>query len=75
LGRMILVGTRSATIAIVAATDVTEAVKRRSNPWSRFIDLDGNMLAALYDVWRYAREWNGCPIQCWHGFTTGAPSC
>jgi hypothetical protein len=66
LGQMILVGTRLATIAIVAATDVTEAVKRRSNPWSRFIDLDGNILAALYDVWRCAREWNGCPIRCWH---------
>jgi hypothetical protein len=59
---MILVGTRLAMIAIVAATDVTEAGKRRSNPWSRFIDLDDETLAALYDVWRCAREWNICPI-------------
>jgi hypothetical protein len=63
---MILVGTRLATIAIVAATDVTEAVKRRSNPWSRFIHLDGDTLAVLYDVRRCAGEWNGSPIRCWH---------
>jgi hypothetical protein len=63
---MILVGTRLATIAIMAATDVTEAVKRRLNPWSRFIELDDDTLAALYDVWRCASEWNGCPIRCWH---------
>jgi hypothetical protein len=66
LGRMILVGTRLATIAIVAATDVTDAVKRRSNPWSKFIELDDDTLAALYDVRRCARGWNGCPIRCWH---------
>jgi hypothetical protein len=53
-------------MAIVAATDVTEAVKRRSNPWSKFIELDDDTLAALYNVWRCAREWNGCPIRCWH---------
>jgi hypothetical protein len=47
LGRMILVGTRLATIAIVAATNVTKAVKRRWNPWSRFINLDGETVAAL----------------------------
>jgi hypothetical protein len=62
LGRMILVGTRLARIAILAATDVTEAVKRRLNPWSKFIELDDDTLAALYDVWRCFREWNGCPI-------------
>jgi hypothetical protein len=53
LGRMILVGTRLATIAFVAATDVTEAVKRRLIPWSRFIDLDGETLAAFFYTKRY----------------------
>jgi hypothetical protein len=66
LGRSILVGTRLTTIAIVVATEVTEASLRRGNPWSKFIDLDDDTMAALYDVWGMAKEWNGCPICCWH---------
>jgi flagellar motor component MotA len=34
LGRLILVGTRLATIAIVATTEVSDAVKKRFSPWS-----------------------------------------
>jgi hypothetical protein len=66
LGRSILVGTRLTTIAIVVATEVTEASLRRDNPWSKYIDQDDNTMAALYDFWGMAKEWNGCPIHCWH---------
>jgi hypothetical protein len=53
LGRSILVRTRLATIAIVAATEVSDAVKKRSSPWSKFIDVKDDIFAALYDVWKY----------------------
>jgi hypothetical protein len=66
LGRSILVGTRLTTIAIVVATEVTEASLRSGNLWSKFIELDDDTRAGLYDVWGMAKEWNDCPIGCWH---------
>jgi hypothetical protein len=70
LGRSVLIGTRLATIAIVVATEVSKAAKKRANPWSKTIRVEDDTFAALYDVWNFAEEWNGCPIRCWHmGFT------
>jgi hypothetical protein len=65
-GRSILVGTRLATMAIVAATEVSDVVKKRSSPWSKFFNIEDDIFAALYDVWTYMEDWNGCPIRCWH---------
>jgi hypothetical protein len=62
----VLVGTRLATIAIVAATDVLEASKKRQNPWSKKIRLDSDTLFALAEVARYMPLWKGWPICCWH---------
>jgi hypothetical protein len=66
LGSSILVRTHFATIAIVAVTDVSDADKKRGNPWNKFIDMDDDIFAALHDVWTLAGSWNGCPIRCWH---------
>jgi hypothetical protein len=66
LGRSILVGTRLATIAIVAATKGSEASAKRGSPWSKFIDVNDDIFEALQDVWQYMEEWNGCLICCWH---------
>jgi hypothetical protein len=66
LGRLILVKTRLAMIAIVAVTEVLDADKKRGNPWNKFIDVDDNIFAALHNVWTLAGSWNGCPIPCWH---------
>jgi hypothetical protein len=63
LGRSVLIGTRLATIAIVVAT---EAAKKRANPWSKTIRVEDYTFAALYDVWKLAEGWNGCPIRYWH---------
>jgi hypothetical protein len=66
LGRSVLIGTRLATIAIVIATEVSEAAKKRANPWSKTIRVEDDTFAALYDIWKLAEGWNGCPIRCWH---------
>jgi hypothetical protein len=66
LGRSVLVGTRLVTIQIVVATDVSEAVQRRGNPWSKWIEVEDDTFAALHDVWLNAAEWNRCPIKCLH---------
>jgi hypothetical protein len=63
LGRSVLVGTRLATIQIVVATEVSDAARRRENPWSKWIDVEDDTFAALHDVWLSASEWNGCPIK------------
>jgi hypothetical protein len=66
LGRSVLVGTRLATIQIVVATEVSDAARRRENPWSKWIEEEDDTFAALHDVWLSAAEWNGCPIKCLH---------
>jgi hypothetical protein len=66
LGRSVLVGTRLATIQIVVATEVSDAARRRENPWSKWIEVENDTFAALHDVWLSAAEWNGCPIKCLH---------
>jgi hypothetical protein len=66
LGRSILVGTRLATIAIVIATEVSEASKLRSSPWSKRIILDNDTLFALSEVLTGMTAWNRWPIRCWH---------
>jgi hypothetical protein len=66
LGRSVLVGTRLATIQIVVATEVSDASRRRENPWSKWIEVEDDTFAALHDVWLRAAEWNGCPIKCLH---------
>jgi hypothetical protein len=66
LGKSVLVGTRLAMITIMAATNVSDAVKKHGNPWSKFIDVEDNAFAALHDVWLLAESWNGCPIRCLH---------
>jgi hypothetical protein len=70
LGRSVLVGTRLATIQIVVATEVLDAVRRRGNPWSKWIEVEDDTFLALHDVWLSAAEWNGCPIKCLHTGTT-----
>jgi hypothetical protein len=66
LGRSDLVGTRLATIQIVVATEVSDAARRRENPWSKWIEVENDTFTALHDVWLSAAEWNGCPIKCLH---------
>jgi hypothetical protein len=66
LGRSVLVGTRLATIQIVVATEVSDAARRRENPWSKWIEVEDDTFAALHDIWLSAAEWNGCPIKCLH---------
>jgi hypothetical protein len=56
LGRSILVGTRLATIASMAATEVSEASAKRGSPWSKFIDVDDDIFEALQDIWQYMEE-------------------
>jgi hypothetical protein len=60
LGRSLLVGTRPATIPIVLATNVSDAVKKHDNAWSKFVEDD--VFAALHDVSLLAEKENGCPI-------------
>jgi hypothetical protein len=43
---------------------VPEAAKKRANPWSKKIRVEDDTFSALYDVWKFAEEWNGCPIRC-----------
>jgi hypothetical protein len=64
LGRSVLISTRLATIAIVVATEVSEAAKKRANLWSKTIRVEDDIFAALYDVWKLAEGLNGCPIRC-----------
>jgi hypothetical protein len=66
LGRSVLVGTRLATIQIVVATEVSDAARRRENPWNKWIEVEDDTFAPLHDVWLSAAEWNGCPIKCLH---------
>jgi hypothetical protein len=66
LGKSVLVGTRLATIAIVAATEVSEGVRRRRNPWEEQITLDAETMSALGDVASSLDNWNGFPIRAWH---------
>jgi hypothetical protein len=64
LGRSVLVGTRLATIAIVIVTEVSEASKLRSSPWSKKIVLDNNTVFTLSEVLTGMTAWNGWPIRC-----------
>jgi hypothetical protein len=50
----------------VAATDISDAAKRRSNPWNRKITLKTDTIAALEDVLESMEGWNGWPIRVWH---------
>jgi hypothetical protein len=61
-----LVGTCLATIAIVAATVVSEGVRRRRNPWEEQITLDLETMSALGNVASSLDIWNGFPIRAWH---------
>jgi hypothetical protein len=45
---------------------VSEDAKKRANPWSKTIRVEDFTFPALYDVWKFAEEWNGDPICCWH---------
>jgi hypothetical protein len=66
LGKLVLVGTRLATITVVAATKVSEASKRRRSPWESIIVLDDETMEALTDVGRSLDAWNGFPVRAWH---------
>jgi hypothetical protein len=66
LGKAVLVGTRLATIAIVAATDIAEAAMRRGNPWEKRITLSMEAMEALSEILARLGEWNGYPIRCLH---------
>jgi hypothetical protein len=50
LGRSVLIGTRLATIAIVIATEVSEAAKKRANPWSKTIRVEDDTLRDIASV-------------------------
>jgi hypothetical protein len=49
---------------------VSDADKKRGNPWNKFIDMDNDIFVALHDVWTLAGSCNGCPIRCWHAGIT-----
>jgi hypothetical protein len=66
LGKSVLVGTRLATIAIVAATEVSEGIRHRRKEWEEQITLDMETMTALSDVASSLDIWNGFPIQAWH---------
>jgi hypothetical protein len=66
LGRSVLIGTRLATIEIVAATDISDAAKRRLNPWKRKITLETDTIGALEDILGSMEGWNRWPICVWH---------
>jgi hypothetical protein len=66
LGKSVLVGTRLATITLVAATEVSEASKRRRSPWESIIVLDDETMEELTDVVRSLDAWNGFPVRAWH---------
>jgi hypothetical protein len=66
LGKAVLVGTRLATIAIVAATDIAEASMRRGNPWEKRITLSTEAMEALSEALARLDEWNRYPIRCLH---------
>jgi hypothetical protein len=66
LGKSVLVGTRLATITVVAATEVSEASKRRRSPWESIIVLDDETMEALTDVGRSSDAWKGFPVRAWH---------
>jgi hypothetical protein len=64
LGRLILVGTRLATIEIVITTDgVDSTTAMRRNPWNKRLTLDEEALDALRDVVMLIDGWNGAPTQ------------
>jgi hypothetical protein len=50
LGKSILVGTRLATIAVVAATEVSDESQRRRSPWESWITLDSETMEAMSAV-------------------------
>jgi hypothetical protein len=66
LGKSILVGTRLATIAVVAATEVSDESKRRRSPWESRITLDSETMEAMSAVRSQLDAWNGFPIRTWH---------
>jgi hypothetical protein len=66
LGKSIFVRTRLATIAVVVATQVSDNVKRRRNPWESILKLDEETMAALKEVNDGMERWNGHPIRAWH---------
>jgi hypothetical protein len=66
LGKLILVGTRLATIAVVAATEVSDESKRRRSPWESWITLDSETMEAMSAVRSQLDAWNRFPIRTWH---------
>jgi hypothetical protein len=50
LGKSILVGTRLASIAVVAATEVSDESQRRRSPWESWITLDSETMEAMSAV-------------------------
>jgi hypothetical protein len=62
LGKSVFVGTRLATIAVVIATEVSDATKRRKNPWESKLKLDDETMEALREV-----RGIGTAIQSGHG--------
>jgi hypothetical protein len=55
-----------ATIAVVIATEVSDATKRRKNPWESKLKLDDETIEALREVGKRMGDWNGHPIRAWH---------
>jgi hypothetical protein len=47
MGKSVFVGTRLATIAVVIATEVSDATKRRKNPWESKLKLNDETMEAL----------------------------
>jgi hypothetical protein len=66
LGKSVFVGTHLATIALVIATEVSNATKRRKNPWESKLKLDDETMEALREVGERMGDWNGHPIRAWH---------
>jgi hypothetical protein len=66
LGKSVFVGTRLATIAVVIDTEVSDAIKRRKNPWESKLKLDDETIEALREVGERMGDWNGHPIRAWH---------
>jgi hypothetical protein len=66
LGKAVFVATRLAAIAVVVATEVSDSVRRKRNPWEQVLPLDAENLQALRETGERLDEWNGHPLWAWH---------
>jgi hypothetical protein len=68
LGKAVFVGTLLATMAVIVATEVSEAEIRWKSPWGgeKVLILDADAISSLCEVGQQLRTRNGHPIRAWH---------